>query len=399
MEQLIANTIELLGVALAVAIAARRLRLPYTVGLVLTGLALALSRLDLGLELTHEIVFDLILPPLLFEAALNLGWRELKRDLAPILALAMAGTLLCAGAVTAGLVYGLGWPPAPAMAFGALISATDPIAVIALLRERGVKGRLALIIESESLANDGVAAVLFSLTLLTFASGGAPGAGQTLAVFAWIAGGGIALGALAAGIALALAGRTDDHLVETAITAVAAYGAFLAAERLGASGVLATVTAGLLLGNLGVLAETTRPFSLTPQGRVFVLAFWDFAAFLANSYVFLLIGSALAGIGLTLDWRPAAIIGLALLGRAAAVYPVTAAFAFSRWRLAWPERHFLWWAGLRGALALALALTLPPQAPYRNEILVAAFAVTAFSILVQGLTAGWALKRSGLAPK
>ncbi len=164
MELLVGRTVELLGVAMAVAILARRLHLPYTVGLVLTGLALALSRFELGLELTHEVVFDLILPPLLFEAALNLSWRELKRELAPIAALSTAGVLLCAGVVTAGLGYGLGWPKAPAMAFGALISATDPIAVIALLRERGVKGRLALIIESEALANDGVAAVLFSLS-------------------------------------------------------------------------------------------------------------------------------------------------------------------------------------------------------------------------------------------
>ena len=397
MELLISRTIELLGLAITVAIVARRLRLPYTVGLVLTGLALALSRLDVGLALTHEVVFDLILPPLLFEAALNLPWAELRRDAPPILALAILGVLLCAGLVTAGLVYLLGWPLRPAFAFGALISATDPIAVIALLRETGVKGRLALIIESESLANDGAAAVLFSLALM--AGPGPGGAGQALAAFAWIAGGGIAIGVVGAGLALLVAGRTEEHLVETAITAVTAYGSFLAAERLGASGVLATVTAGLLLGNLGVLAEPRPGFSISAQGREFVLAFWEFAAFLANSFVFLLIGQALAHVGLGLDWRLAVAVALALAGRALAVYPISALFWRSRWRLSLPQQHFLWWGGLRGALALALALTLPADAPYRDQTLAAAFAVVAFSVLVQGLTAGAALKRLGLAPQ
>ncbi len=399
MELLISHTVELLGLAMAVAIVARRLRLPYTVGLVLTGLALALSRLDVGLTLTHEVVFDLILPPLLFEAAINLPWRELKREAPPILALAIFGVLLGTGLVTAGLVYLLGWPLQPAFAFGALISATDPIAVIALLRETGAKGRLALIIESESLANDGAAAVLFGLALLVGPGGELPGGGEALADFAWIAGGGVALGVVGAGLALLVAGRTEEHLVETAITVVAAYGSFLAAERLGASGVLATVTAGLLLGNLGVLAEPRPGFSISAAGREFVLAFWEFAAFLANSFVFLLIGQALAHTGLGLDWRLIVIVALALAGRAVSVYPIAKLFSRSRWRLSLPEQHFLWWGGLRGALALALALSLPADAPYRDQTLVAAFAVVAFSVLVQGLTAGVALKRLGLAPK
>jgi CPA1 family monovalent cation:H+ antiporter len=402
MELLIARTVALLGLAMVVAIVARRLRLPYTVGLVLTGVALALARVDVGLALTHEVVFDLILPPLLFEAALNLPWDKVRRDGPPLLTLALLGSVLCAVSVTAGLTLALRWPLGPAMIFGALISATDPIAVIALLRENGVKGRLALLIEGESLANDGVAAVLFALALAVAPGGELPGAAETLHRFGWIAGGGIGVGALAAFAALLVAGRTDDHLVETAITAVAAYGSFLAAERIGASGVLATVAAGLLLGNLGVLATPAPSFSLSAKAREFVLAFWEFAAFLANSFVFLLIGLALAQVGprgvsgSIGVIGPAAIVVLALAGRAAAVYPACALFAGSRWRVPAPEQHFLWWAGLRGALALALALTLPVDAPYRRDILVGAFAVVAFSVLIQGLTAGLALRRLGL---
>jgi CPA1 family monovalent cation:H+ antiporter len=399
MESLVARTVALLGLAMVVAIVARRLRLPYTVGLVLTGLALALSHIGVGLTLTHAVVYDLILPPLLFEAALNLPWRELRRDWPPILSLATVGVLLSAAVVSGGLVWLFHWPLQPALAFGALISATDPIAVIALLRERGVTGRLALLIESESLANDGAAAVLFGIATMTTAGGDIPDPGTIATSLVWTAGGGIAVGAVAAGAALLFAWRTQEHMVETAITAVTAYGSFLAAERWGASGVLATVTSGLLLGNLGVLAEEPRVRAITDQGRQSVLAFWEFAAFVANSFVFLLIGAAIADVGVPLDWRPAAIIALTLVGRAASVYLVALPFARSRWRVTFPCQHFLWWGGLRGALALALALTLPGDAPYREQVLVAAFAVVAFSVLAQGITAGWALQLLGLAPK
>jgi CPA1 family monovalent cation:H+ antiporter len=311
----------------------------------------------------------------------------------------MLGVTIGVAVVAGGLVWGLGWPLKPALAFGALISATDPIAVIALLRERGMTGRLAILIESESLANDGAAAVLFAIATMGGLNSDLPGLQQTVTSFFWIAGGGVLTGAVIAGSALLLAWRTEEYLVETTITAVAAYGSFLAAERFGASGVLATVTCGLVLGNLGVLAEEPRLAFITEHGRGSVLRFWEFAAFLANSFVFLLIGLALANVDFPLDWRPVAIIALALVGRAAAVYPISLSFAWSRWRVTVPEQHFLWWGGLRGALALALALTLPYDAPYRNPILISAFAVVAFSVLIQGITAGWALKLLGLEPE
>ena len=393
MEQVIGRAIALLAVSVAVAILARRLRLPYTVGLVLTGLAIALARLDVGLKLTHEVIFAAILPPLLFEAALNLRWRELRRDLVPVLAMSSIGVALCAAVCAAGLVYILHWQVGSALVFGALISATDPIAVIAVLRENGVRGRLALLIEAESLANDGAAALAFALVLGAIAAGTAPSILGVAQSFVTIAVGGVACGMAFGLVAIFVAGRTEDHLIETALTTVAAYGSFLVADDLGASGVLATVAAGLTMGNIGIMREDS---ALTSRGSEFVVAFWEFAAFLANSFVFLLIGLALASAPLHDPYKFAIVVALALVGRAAAVYPVAGAFAFSRWRIPLAQQTFLWWGGLRGALALALALSLPPEIGNADQILLASFAVVSFSVLFQGLTAKRALKLLGL---
>ncbi|MBV9289429.1 MAG: sodium:proton antiporter [Hyphomicrobiales bacterium] len=404
MDVLLSRALGLLGLAILVALAARRLRLPYTVGLVFAGAALALFRVEAGLALTHDLIFDVVLPPLLFEAALNLNWNELKRDLALVVALSIAGVALCAAVVAFGLVQWVGWGLEPALVFGALIAATDPIAVIALLREAGVKGRLRLLIEAESLFNDGAAAVLFTLVLAWAAHDPASAGGpfEVARAAMIIAGGGLAIGLLVGLAAVLVAGTSDDHLVETALTAIAAFGAFLISQRLGASGVLATAAAGIVMGNLGVLGRKgSLGLALTARGRAFVLEFWRFAAFLANSLVFLLIGSALARIDFGREgWRALMLaVLLALAGRAAAVYPICLLFSRSRWAMPVSDQHFLWWGGLRGALALALALSAPTDLPQREDILITAFAVVAFSIVVQGLTAPFALKARDLMLK
>ncbi len=403
MHALLFRALGLLGLAILVALAARRLRLPYTVGLVLAGAALAAFRVDTGLALTHDLIFDVILPPLLFEAALNLRWRELRRDLLPVLALSTAGVALCAAVVAAGLVYWLGWTIESAMVFGALIAATDPISVIALLRESGVTGRLRLLIEAESLINDGAAAVLFTLILAWAAHDAASSGGPfgVASAFGAIVGGSLVVGFLVGLAAIFVAGGSQDRLVETALSVVAAFSSFLIADSAGASGVLATVTAGMTMGNLGVMGEKGRlGRALTSQGRAFLVEFWEFAAFLANSLVFLLIGSALANVEFSREgfYALALAITLALLGRAAAVYPVCLALSRSRWAVPLNEQHLLWWGGLRGALALALALALPAALPRRDDILIATFAVVAFSVIVQGLTAPLALKALGITP-
>ena len=404
MDVLLFRALSLLGLAILVALAARRLRLPYTVGLVLAGAAVAATRSHAGLALTHDLIFDVVLPPLLFEAALNLRWNDLRRDLLPVITLSTVGVALCAVVAAGGLVALLGWPIESALVFGALVSATDPIAVIALIKESRVTGRLSLLIEAESLFNDGAAAVLFTLILVWAAH--APAAAQdplsAVATFLIVAGGGLAAGFGIGLIAVTIAGTSEDHLVETALTVVAAFGSFLIAEHFGASGVLASVTAGMTMGNLGVLTEKERfGLSITPHGRAFVLEFWEFAAFLANSLVFLLIGSALATVDFAREGLLSLmlVIALALLGRAVAVYPVSFIFLRSRWAIPLNQQHLMWWGGLRGALALALALALPIDLPRRDDILISTFAVVAFSVIVQGLTAPLALKALRLVPK
>jgi CPA1 family monovalent cation:H+ antiporter len=380
----------LLLVAIVVALVARRLRLPYTVGLVLTGMLLAVSRVELGGHLTHDFIFDVVLPPLLFEAALNISWRELRRDLVPVLVLAIVGTVGAAATVTAGLVLALGWPIQPALLFGALIAATDPVAVIAMFKDNGVEGRLRLLVEAESLFNDGVAAVLFVLAF-AWVETGAASTGLPFHDILWTLAvavlGGTVCGLVCASATIVLAGRTTDHLVESTLTTVAAYGSFLLADRLHGSGVLATVAAGLVIGNFRPLKRNGQVW-LSQRGREFILALWEFVAFLANSLVFLLIGSAVATLSFDqLQYREIAIIlVLVLLSRAATVYPLSLVFSWSRWAIGIVDQHILWWGGLRGALALALALSLPSELPYHDTILIATFAVVAFSILVQGLT-------------
>ncbi|MBB4200503.1 CPA1 family monovalent cation:H+ antiporter [Rhodoblastus sphagnicola] len=340
------------------------------------------------------MLYYLILPPLLFEAALALRWRDLKRDLPPILSLAVFGTVAAMAVVAVALIYLMNWPVASALVFAALISATDPVAIIAMFKDNGVHGRLRLLVEAESLLNDAAAAVLFALAL-AFALAGADG--LTAAQMAWdlarIVGGGALIGA-GFGIAVIFAARgTSEHLVELTLTAIAAYGSFLLAEHFHDSGVLAAVTAGLIIGNFRSVKK--KGDFLTEKGREFLTDFWDFAAFVANSMVFLLIGARVAGSSYEhYPWTVyASVLAITLVARAAAVYPLAAMFSRSRWRITQGEQFVLWWGGLRGALALVLSL--PSRVPLRDEIVLVTFFCVAFSIVVQGLTMPPVLRRLG----
>ena len=380
----------LLLVATLVAIVSQRLKLPYSAGLVVAGAAMALLAPGSTPPLTRDLIFFVFLPPLVFEAAIQIPWRPLRRELPLLGALVTLGIVLGAAVVAGGMHWLVGWSWLGAGLFGVLIAATDPVSVIAAFRATRVQPRLHLLVEAESLLNDGVAAVGFAILAAIAIGGGASTGGVALDLVRTVVGG-VGCGMLVAVPLILLAGRTEDRLVEVALTMVVAYGSFLLAEELHCSGVLATLTAGLIVGNWGFLG------SISDDGRQGVLHHWEFVAFLINSVVFLLIGGQETAMPLWLVLEAAAIATvLSLAGRAATVYPVALVFARSRLRVPWRYKHVLFWGGLRGALALALALALPEQIAERGEIVAVAFAVVAFSILVQGLTMPWLIGRLGL---
>ena len=370
----------LLLVAAIVAMVARLLKIPYTIGLVVAGIVLTFFPIATTVTLSKELIFTIFLPALVFEAALYIRWKELRQDLLVVVTLATVGVLVSAGIAAAAMHYVANWEWQVALVFGILIAATDPVSVIATFKETGVEGRLRLLVEAESLFNDSTAAVGFGIAV-TLAMGQPISAGETVSLLITSIGGGILCGIAVAGSLLLLAGRTDDRLVEITFTTAIAYGSFLLAEHLHCSGVLATMTAGLMVGNLGSLGP------ISDKGRESVESFWEYIAFVANSLIFLLIGiqESRENFGYLLVPIGVAIVTV-IIGRALAVYPLCALFARSRLRVKLTHQHALFWGGLRGALGLALALGLPLEMPHRSEIITVTFAVVAFSVFVQGLT-------------
>jgi CPA1 family monovalent cation:H+ antiporter len=277
--------------------------------------------------------------------------------------------------------------------FGVLIAATDPVSVIAAFREMGAQPRVSMVVESESLLNDGVAAVGFAV-LSAVAAGVSPSAATIVPAFLWTLVGGVAIGLAISGTVLLIVGRTDDALVEITLTTIAAYASFLIAEHFYASGIISALTAGLVIGSAG-----TRFLSRAGRDRVHWA--WEYFAFLANSIVFILIGMSVASQPLHRLGTGAGVVAvlLVLAGRGLSIYPLSALFTWSRWRLKPSLQHTLFWGGLRGALALALALAVPATVPERSAIILTAFVVVAFSILVQGLTMPWLINHLQLGRK
>jgi CPA1 family monovalent cation:H+ antiporter len=375
--------------ASVIAIVAGRLKMPYTVSLVLGGLAIgalrlpALSPLQPGHRpdwLTPDVILIVFLPALIFEASVKIDVRHLIKDAVPLLLLANVGVLMAALVTACVLHWTLGLPLLPALLFGSIISATDPISVLALFRDLRTVRRLSLLIECESLLNDGTAVVLFGVVLAGIEAGRpsiARGVGQYLLAVVAAAALGAALGYLAGKVTA----RLDDSRIEITLSTILAYGSYLLAYHLHISGIIATLAAGLMLGNFG------GERAMSTRTRTAMQSFWEYASFVINSLVFLLIGMEVRVSELLHAWRPVLLaIAAVLAGRALSVYglvPLGNLFAQKipvRWQ------HVAVWGGLRGALALALALSLDDNFPYRDQILSMTFGVVVFSILVQGLT-------------
>jgi len=377
----------LLLVALFVSIVAKRLRLPYTVGLVIIGLGLTFFP-DVRYEISPELILGLFVPPLLFEASFHIRIDDLRRDLWLIALLAIPGVILTTFLVGGAIYWGVGVGITTALVFGALIAATDPVAVVALFKQLGVPKRLQILLEGESLFNDGTAIVMFGL-MLDIAVRGDFLLSQSIIDFIRVAGGGVFVGLVLGLIASQAIRRINDPLVETTITTILAFSAFLLGEDAHVSGVLAVVTAGIVAGNIG-------PRGMSPTTRIVVNNFWEYAAFLANSLIFLLIGLT-ADLGVLIEnWQAIGIAILATLGaRAVGIY------GFSLFGNDIPKkwRHILYWGGLRGAIVLALALSLPIDFPERERLLAMSFGVVLFTLLVQGFTMDSLIKALGLVKR
>jgi len=381
----------LLVLATIVAMMGRYVKIPYALALVITGFVAGAAGLLPQVILDPHVLFAIFLPPLLFEAAINMRVSLLAANWKPVTIYSLAGTLL-ATMVTAWLAYRLlGLPLGAALVFGALISPTDPISVIAIFKELGVGKNLSMIMEAESVFNDGVSIVLYTL-LVSFASGLSTTLLDGISSFLIVIAGGAALGGAIGFIASRITQEFNDHLLEIMLTTIVVFGSYLSAEWLHVSGVIAVVTAGLVMGSYGMQK------GMSATTRLAVNSFWEYAAFAVNSMVFLLVGFEVTLVNLEplLPMIIAAFF-IVLAGRAVAIYGLSPVVTFSGYHIPARWRHMLFWGGLRGAIPMALALSLDRSFPGRDEVLLLTFGVVLVSLLLQGLTTKPLLKRLGLA--
>lgn len=388
-EPLVGQVAWLLFGAVLVGIAAKRLRVPYAVALVLAGLLVAESGIVEVPRLDPNLVLFAFLPPLLFEAAFRLDARELRLVARPVAWLALPGVL-----VTALLVGLAGWilldlPFGVGLLFGSIVAATDPIAVIALLKTMRVPSRLAVIPEAESLVNDGMAITLYT-ALLGYATRGRFAPGDAIQIFGREVAGGIAIGLALAFAFSWLTATIDDHALEMMLSTALAYGSYLAADAAHASGPLACVAAGLIHGSYG------RAIGMSANTSERLDDLWEYLGYAANAVVFLLVGFSADVRDLVDERGSIAVAVAAVLAARVLVVAGTRFVTPPTVRLARGERIVTVWAGMRGALTIALALALPGDVPHRELLVSLAFGVVLFTLVVQGLTLSLLVDRLGL---
>jgi CPA1 family monovalent cation:H+ antiporter len=386
----------ILAITLAIALLyelAQRIAVPWPSVFVLGGLALGFVPGIPRLELEPELVLLAFLPPLLFVAAVESPTRDLKTDIGPILRLSIILVLLTMTAVGATIhfVTGLDW--APSFAFGAIVGPTDALAATAVFRRIGVPRRIVALVDGESLFNDATALVAYRTAVVATMSGSFVLA-NALGGFALAIIGGSAIGALVGLIVTWLLRRLDDPPVEVVISLVVPFAAYLPADQLGVSGVLAAVVAGLVVGSrLGTIIGANT--------RVLWLSTWKMVNFVLNGFLFVLIGLELPEIlrGVA-DRSPVQLGGLMLLVGAVVVLTrllyvwiashipnsTRAAIATVNPELARRLTYVVGWAGLRGAVSLAAALALPADFPERDLLLLLTFGVIVITLVGQGLT-------------
>ena len=379
----------LLTIAAGIAVVVKYIRLPYTIALVIGGLFVSLTAVE-PYHLTEELILFIFLPPLLFEGAIHFEITDLRRNMRTI------GTLAFPGLILSGFLAGFavqkltGLPMTVALLVGVMITPTDPISVLALFKKLGVSKRLSMIVEGESVFNDGTGIVLYSV-LVGIVTSGSLNVTASILLFLKVVIGGLLTGLILGYLAFLFLKRLDDHVLEVLITVLLAFGAFLVAEHtFHVSGVMAVVAAGVLVGNQGAR------LAMSPTTRLAIKNFWEIAAFVINSLIFLLIGTQIHLAELWAIW-PTILAGFAIVtvARAIACYPFLALLNMAGEKIPVRWFHVINWGGIHGSIPVALALGLP-DIPERGFIVNLVFGVVFLSLTVQGLTVSPLVNMLGL---
>lgn len=371
----------LLLLASGVAIVTKWIRLPYSIALVIVGLFIGIFHWLPVVNMTPELILLIFLPAMLFEASWNLQIDWLKTSIRPISLLATVGVFISTIIVGLVLHHVVGMDLKIGFLFGAMLSATDPISVLSLFKRLSVNRRLHTILEGESLLNDGTAVALFRVLLAAVVVGGDLSVVRICTEFVAMTLGGTFVGIVVGALASKLTQYFDDHLLETTLTVLVAYGSYILAEQFKVSPVIAVLVAGFIMGNFG----SRRSMSATT--RLAVDSFWEYAAFIAESLVFLLIGMQIR-FDLVVKYSPYIACGIAaiLLARVVVIYVLCFLFRDKKFPIPLNWQHLLFWGGLRGSLCMAMALSLPENFPQRELLIVTTFGVALFTLLVPGLT-------------
>lgn len=387
---LISTSIVLLLVATAVALITRRLKIPYVVGLVLAGLAITKESLPEAVGLNPNVVLNLFLPILIFEAAINTDISRLRTTIKPIALLAGPGVVLATAITATFLKFSLNLAWITAGAVGVILTITDTVSVIVAFRSVTIPARLATIVEGESLFNDGIALVLLSVIASIHIEGSFQ-IGQTLQEMVIAFGGGGLLGLGLGYLCVGLFQQIDDDLSNILLTVAVSLGTFQLGQSLGVSSAIAVVIAGLVIGNFGFW-QTSASIKVT------LLNFWEYAGFGVNTFIFLLVGIEVDP-RILLATIPTTLLAILAyqIGRIFSTYSLLSLLRFFDRPLPWRWQHVLILGNVKGSLSMALALSLPVTLPGRSQMIALIFSTVLVSLIVQGLSLPWLVKRLQLS--